>query len=173
MLSSTFALAGERTYTNEDLKSYEKQYQGEDKPSIENKKGENEKGKASVGVMPTKSISHGEPMRRSDKLEPIVQTSDFNRSFNELHKYIGHRLKKTRVPKYQIYLRPLSKGMTQARVKQLWGTKTSGGMHAKGDDKKGTVDIYNYEIGISLYFKDNKLQGWKTYNNPQYDRRIK
>jgi hypothetical protein len=66
---------------------------------------------------------------------------------------------------YQIYLHPLSKNMTQEEVKQLWGTKIKGLKH-ETDNKTWTKDVHDYEIGISLYFKNNKLEGWKTYNTP-------
>jgi len=58
--------------------------------------------------------------------------------------------------------------MSQEQVKQLWGTRILGGMHEQTDDKTWAIDINDYEIGISLYFENNKLQGWKIFNNPQF-----
>ena len=109
--------------------------------------------------------------RSTHMLEPIVKTSGFNSSFDELHRYIEDKLSNIRIPEYKIYLRPLSSGMTQEQVNQLWGPKTKGGMHEQNDSNTWSVDIKDYEIGISLFFKNNQLKGWKIYNQPRYTNR--
>ena len=108
----------------------------------------------------------------SSFMEPLIKTSDFNSSFDELRQYIEQKLRDIRIPEYQIYLHPLSREMTHEQVKGLWwGARTCGGMHEetlyeKSDNKTGPVDVYKYEIGIWLYFKNDRLKGWKMYDAP-------
>lgn len=102
-------------------------------------------------------------------LEPLLKSSDFNPSFDELHKYIEDKLTQVKIPEYKIYLNPLFPGMTQDEVKQRWGVRIKGGFHEENDKKTWFVDTLNYEIGVSLYFNNNKLRGWKIYNQPPYD----
>lgn len=102
-------------------------------------------------------------------LEPLLKSSDFNPSFDELHRYIEGKLTQVRIPEYKIYLTPLSPGMTTEEVKQRWGIRIRGGFHEEDDKKTWRVDTLNYEIGVSLYFNNNRLRGWKVYNQPRYD----
>jgi len=151
MFSPTSLVAGDRIYTNEDLKQYESEKRG-----------------PSFIITPGKAHSDDELMKRGDSPESIIRSSDLNPSFDALQKHIEQKLKDTRVPEYQIYLRPLASGMTQEQVKQMWGTKILGGRHEASDDKAWTVDSKDYEIGISLYFQNDKLKGWKKFDKSKY-----
>jgi len=151
MFSPTSLVAGDRIYTNEDLKQYESEKRG-----------------SSFSITPGKAHSDDELMKRGDRPESTIRSSDFNPSFDALQKYIEQKLKDTRFPEYQIYLRPLASGMTQEQVKQMWGTKILGARHEESDDKAWTVDSKDYEIGISLYFQNDKLKGWKKFDKSRH-----
>ncbi|MEW6584217.1 MAG: hypothetical protein AB1442_01250 [Nitrospirota bacterium] len=101
-------------------------------------------------------------------LESIAPISDFDSSFYRLRKYIQERLKVVKSPEYKKYLQPLSSGMTQEQVGRLWGIKTVGGMHEEAEDKRFIIDIRNYEIGVSLYFRNDALKGWKRFESNPY-----
>jgi len=148
LFTSVYSWGGNKIYTNEDLEQYR------------------EKPNPSISVIPEKSISYDELMRRSGKLQPVIQASDFNTSFDQLYEYIEQNVTDKR-PEYQKYHRPLFQGMSQEQVKQLWGPRILRGAHEQNEDKTWSRDIKEYEIGISLYFENNKLQGWKIFNNPQ------
>ncbi len=105
---------------------------------------------------------------RTSGLEPLIKSVEFNWSFDDLHKYIERKLAEVRIPEYEIYLRPLAPGMSQEEVKQRWaGGRITGGYgeHGQSFVKPETYDVQtiNYEIGVSLYFENNRLKGWKTY----------
>lgn len=103
----------------------------------------------------------------SSSIQPLIKTSDYNPSFDEMHKYIEEKLKNVRIPEWRIYLRPLSRGMTQQHVERLWwGSRRLGGSHVENDRKSWFIDIENYEIGISLYYANDQLKGWKIYEQP-------
>ncbi|KPK45617.1 MAG: hypothetical protein AMK74_02915 [Nitrospira bacterium SM23_35] len=151
MFSPTSLVAGDRIYTNEDLKQYESEKRG-----------------PSFSITPGKAHSDDELMKRGDTPESIIRSSDFNPSFDALQQYIKQKLKDTKVSEYHVYLRPLASGMTQEQVKQMWGTKILGARHEESNDKAWTVDSRDYEIGISLYFENNKLKGWRTFDESKH-----
>jgi hypothetical protein len=137
VMLATMAFADEKIYTNKDLQKYQDQ---KGSPALSNPDGR--------------------------LLKPMISASDFDLSFDELHGYIKHKLKDIGVREYQRYLRPLRRGMTREQVDQLWGTKTLGGMHEGNDSKTWAIDVMNYEIGVSLYFENSRLRGWKIFNTP-------
>jgi hypothetical protein len=105
----------------------------------------------------------------TNRLPSFIRRSDYNSSFNELNKYIENKLAGNRIPEYKVYLRPLSAGLTEEEVSKIWlgGKIISGsGGHEESEDK--TLDIsvssINYEIGVFLYFENNKLKGWGRQN---------
>lgn len=140
VLLSTMAFADDKIYTNKDLQQYQDKKKS---PALSNPDGH--------------------------FLKPIISASDFNLSFDELHKYIKHKLIDISIPEYQRYLRPLRPGIAQEQVKQLWGIKTVGGMHEENDSKTWAIDVMNYGIGVSLYFENNRLMGWRIFNSPSYN----
>ncbi|MBI5675279.1 MAG: hypothetical protein HZC48_05545 [Nitrospirae bacterium] len=99
------------------------------------------------------------------RLEPIIKLSDFNPSFDELHKYIEEKLNRINISEYKIYLNRLSSGMTKENVKRVWGTKINSRLHEQNDINTWTIDAVDYEIGVSLFFENNKLKGWKKISN--------
>ena len=106
-------------------------------------------------------------------IQTFMKRSDFNPSFTELHKYVEDKLTEIRIPQYKVYLRPLSLGMTEENVRQIWqfGTITDdAGLQERNANKTATSAIatVNYAIGVSLYFENNRLKGWRIYNQPRF-----
>lgn len=100
-------------------------------------------------------------------LEPLVKGSDFNHSFAELRRYIENKVANIKNPEYKIYLHPLLPGMTKEQVKQIWSeARVRSGFHEENEAKTWSVDTADYEIGVSLFFSNNKLNGWRVYNPP-------
>jgi hypothetical protein len=108
--------------------------------------------------------------------EPLIKSSEFNWSFDELHRYIERRLAVIQIPQDKVYLRPLTPGMTTDQVKHVWsGATIVGGYGEDGRDWRDIsrmrfyhVATLNYQIGVSLYFDNNKLKGWRTYKPPRF-----
>ena len=54
-------------------------------------------------------------------------------------------------------------------MKKRWGMRTTGGYHQEDEKKTLHVDTLNFEIGVSLYFSNNRLRGWRAYSRPLHD----
>lgn len=99
-------------------------------------------------------------------LKPLVKGTAFNHSFAELRRYIENKVVNIKNPD-KIYLRPLLPGMTKEQVKQIWlEARVRSGFHEENEAKTWSVDTTDYEIGVSLFFSNNQLNGWRVYNPP-------
>ncbi len=93
----------------------------------------------------------------------MINDETYNTSFEELNKKVTEIIaNKKDSNELKKFLTPLYKGMTTKEVFNAWGKQTKLVYYEKDSTTLQTVRQYTFIMGITLYFKNDKLTSWKT-----------